>query len=147
MSLKEKIMPPVVLTLICIIASALLAFAYNATYVDTTGVITDKLAGGLTEIYGDSTGFEMLKNNDGTVRTYDGVTSVIADKNGNVSFEIIADGYSKGGLHLLIGFDSSGSICGISVLTIGETPGLGTKVKDSSFLDKFKGLSYMGPDT
>ena len=147
MSFKEKIMPPLVLTLICAIASALLAFAYNATYVDTTGVITDKLAGGLTEIYGDSTGFEMLRNDDGTVRTYEGVTSVIADNNGNVSFEISADGYSKGGLHLLIGFDGSGSICGISVLTIGETPGLGTKVRESSFLDSFKGISYTSPDT
>ena len=47
----------------------------------------------------------------------------------------------KGGLHLLIGFDESGSICGISVISIGETPGLGTKVQNKDFLDKFKGIS------
>ena len=57
------------------------------------------------------------------------------------AFEITADGYSKGGLHLLIGFDESGSICGISVISIGETPGLGTKVQNKDFLDKFKGIS------
>ena len=140
MSMKEKIMPPLVLTLICVITSALLVAAYNITYVDTTGVITDELASGLTEIYGGSDGFDMLMNEDGTVKTYDGVTSVITNGSG-IAFEITADGYSKGGLHLLIGFDEGGSICGISVISIGETPGLGTKVQNKDFLDKFKGIS------
>ena len=140
MSMKEKIMPPLVLTLICVITSALLVAAYNITYVDTTGVITDELASGLTEIYGGSDGFDMLMNDDGTVKTYDGVTSVITNGSGT-AFEITADGSSKGGLHLLIGFDESGSICGISVISIGETPGLGTKVQNKDFLDKFKGIS------
>lgn len=140
MSMKEKIMPPLVLTLICVITSALLVAAYNITYVDTTGVITDELASGLTEIYGGSDGFDMLMNDDGTVKTYDGVTSVITNGSGT-AFEITADGYSNGGLHLLIGFDESGSICGISVISIGETPGLGTKVQNKDFLDKFKGIS------
>lgn len=139
MSFKEKILPPLVLTLICVISSALLVAAYNLTYVDNTGIITDKLSEGLTEIYGSPDSFEMLLNDDGTVKSYEGVTSVISDGT-NTAFEITADGYSKGGLHLLIGFDDSGSICGISVLTIGETPGLGTKVQDKSFLDKFKGI-------
>ena len=140
MSMKEKIMPPLVLTLICVITSALLVAAYNITYVDTTGVITDELASGHTEIYGGSDGFDMLMNDDGTVKIYDGVTSVITNGSGT-AFEITADGYSKGGLHLLIGFDESGSICGISVISIGETPGLGTKVQNKDFLDKFKGIS------
>lgn len=141
MSMKEKIMPPLVLTIICVITSALLVLAYNLTYVDTTGVITDKLSAGLTELYGSADDFTMLLNDDGTVRTYDGVTSVIADSSGHTAFEITADGYSKGGLHLLIGFDENGAVCGISILTIGETPGLGTKVQDSAYLDRFKGIT------
>ncbi len=140
MSVKDKIMPPIVLTLICIITSALLTVVYNITYVDTTGIITDKLSSGLADIYKSDSGFEMLINEDGTVKTFEGVTSVISDGK-NTAFEITADGYSKGGLHLLIGFDESGAICGISVLTIGETPGLGTKVQNNAFLDKFKGIS------
>ena len=136
MSTKEKIMPPLVLTIICVISSALLVLAYNLTYVDTTGIITDKLSAGLTELYGSADDFTMLINDDGTVKTYDGVTSVIADNNGHT-----ADGYSKGGLHLLIGFDENGAVCGISILTIGETPGLGTKVQDSAYLDRFKGIT------
>ncbi len=141
MTVKDRIMPAFVLTLICVISAALLAVVYNLTYVDTTGIITDKLSEGLNDIYGSAQGFEMLKNDDGTMRTYDDITSVICDNNGNTAFEVIADGYSKGGLHLLIGLNNDGSVCGIYVLSIGETPGLGTKVQDKSFLDKFKGIN------
>ena len=136
---NEKIKPPLVLTLICLITCGLLVAAYEATYVDNTGIITDKLSAGLTEIYGSSEGFEMLKNDDGTLKTYDKVSSVLSD--GNVTaFEITEDGYSTGGLHVLVGVDGSGKVAGISILTIGETPGLGTKVQDSGFKAQFTGL-------
>lgn len=138
---KDKIKPPLVLTLICIIACGLLVLAYEATYVDNTGVITEKLQDGLTEIYGGYESFEILKNEDGTVLTYEGVTSVISDGT-SYAFEITADGYSSGGLHLLVGVGESGGISGVSVLTIGETPGLGTKVQDSAFLAQFNGVSH-----
>ena len=51
------------------------------------------------------------------------------------------DGYSKGGLQLLIGIDPAGKLAGISIVSIGETPGLGTKVLDAAFLDQFKGIT------
>ena len=35
--MKDKIMPPLVLTIICIVVIGLLVLAYNATYVDNTG--------------------------------------------------------------------------------------------------------------
>ncbi|MDE6709864.1 MAG: FMN-binding protein [Oscillospiraceae bacterium] len=138
---NEKIKPPLVLTLICIITCGLLVAAYEATYVDTTGVITEKLTAGLTEVYGSAEGFEMLKNDDGTVLTYDGVTSVLFDGE-NTAFEITADGYSSGGLHVLVGLNNSGAVSGVSVMTIGETPGVGTKVQDDSFKNQFKGVKY-----
>ena len=141
---NEKIKPPLVLTLICLITCGLLVAAYEATYTDTTGIITDKLTAGLTELYGSANGFEMLKNEDGTVLTYEGVTSVLWDGE-NAAFEITADGYSTGGLHVLVGVDKGGAVSGVSIMTIGETPGLGTKVQDSGFLGQFKGVRY--PDT
>lgn len=138
---NDKIKPPLVLTLICIITCGLLVAAYEATYVDTTGVITEKLTAGLTEVYGSDEGFEMLKNDDGTVLTYEGVTSVLFDGE-NTAFEITADGYASGGLHVLVGLDGSGAVNGVSVMTIGETPGVGTKVQSEDFRDQFKGVTY-----
>ncbi len=140
MMFNEKIKPPLVLTLICIITCGLLVAAYQATYVDNTGVITEKLEAGLTELYGSAEGFEMLKNDDGSVLTYDGVDSVISDGT-NTAFEITANGYSTGGLHVLVGIDTNGGVSGISILTIGETPGLGTRVQEESFLNQFRGVT------
>ena len=139
---NEKIKPSLVITLICVIASTLLVIAYNATYVDNTGVVTEKISAGLSEIYGSADGFEMLKNDDGTVFTPENVTSVLKDANGNTAFEIITDGYSGGGLHVLVGINSGDEVAGVAILTIGETPGLGTKVQNESFRDQFKGLTF-----
>lgn len=139
---NEKIKPSLVITLICVIASTLLVIAYNATYVDNTGVVTEKISAGLSEIYGSADGFEMLKNDDGTVFTPENVTSVLKDSNGNTAFEIITDGYSGGGLHVLVGINSDDQVAGVAILTIGETPGLGTKVQNESFRDQFKGLTF-----
>lgn len=136
----NKIKPPLVLTLICTIVSALLIIVYNATYVDTTGIITDSLRAGLEEIYGCSN-YTMLKNADGTVLTYDGITSVILSDDNKVSFEVIADGYAKKGIHVLIGVSDNG-IEGISFIELGETPGLGTKVRDDeTFVKQFIGIN------
>ena len=139
---KEKIQPSLVLTLICLIACALLVAAYEATYVDNTGVITDNMITGLEDIYGTSEGFTMKLNEDGSVYTPEGVTSVLTDENGNTAFEITADGYSSGGLHVMVGMSPEGAVAGVSVLSIGETPGVGTRVQEDSFLSQFKGLTY-----
>ena len=136
---NEKIKPSLVLTLICLIACALLVIAYEATYVDNTGVITDKMTAGLNEIYGTADGFEITLIGDDAP---EGVTSVLEDANGNTAFEITADGYSGGGLHVMVGMSSDGSVTGVSILTIGETPGVGTRVQEASFLDQFKGLTF-----
>lgn len=134
----NKIKPPLVLTLICTIISALLILVHNATYVDTTGVITDELRTGLREIYG-MTNYKMLKNEDGSVLTFDGITSVITSENGQIAFEVIADGYAKNGIHILVGVSDNG-VEGVSFVELGETPGLGSKVKDDTdFVKQFIG--------
>ena len=69
------------------------------------------------------------------------MTSVLKAADGRVAFEITSDGYSKGGLYMLVGMNTQGEVEGIAIMSIGETPGLGTKVQDSSFIDSFKGLS------
>ena len=72
----------------------------------------------------------------------EGVVSVIADSSKEKCLiELEEDGYSKGGLHVLIGVNSEGEIEGIYFLSIGETPGLGTKVQEKSFLDTLIGFN------
>ncbi len=136
--MQSKIRGPLVLTVICTVVSALLIVVWNLTYVDTTGIITDALRTGLEEIYGEGN-YRMLRNPDGTVLSYDGVTSVIVNDKKQVAFEIYADGYAKNGIHILAGVSDSG-VEGISFIELGETPGLGTKVRDDeSFVKQFIG--------
>ncbi|MHB1323159.1 MAG: FMN-binding protein [Coriobacteriia bacterium] len=46
-----------------------------------------------------------------------------------------------GPMHLVIGLDTSGSVTGVSILSMNETPGLGTKVlSEKWFLAQFVGL-------
>ena len=142
---KEKIQPSLVLTLICLITCALLVIAYNATYVDNTGVITEAMTAGLEEIYGTSDGFAMKLDENDKIYAPEGVTCVLVDENGNAAFEITTDGYSSGGIHVLVGMDASGAVSGVSVLSLGETPGLGTNTNKPEFLNLFKGMT--GPVT
>jgi electron transport complex protein RnfG len=146
--MPEKIKPPLVLTIICTIISALLIIVYNMTYVDTTGIITEDLAKGLDSIYGEGN-YNMLLNDDGTVLTYEGVTSVITNEKNQVSFEITTDSYAKNGIHVLIGVSDNG-IEGISFIELLETPDLGTKVRDDKdFAKQFIGINSneFVPDT
>lgn len=144
--MKDKIMPPLVLTMICVVVCGLLVMAYNATYVDNTGVLTDDMKAGCKEIFGEGS-YEIMLDPDAEEKTpvtfdAEGVNSIITDKENKICLiEITEDGYSKGGLHLLVGINSEGAIEGIYFLSIGETPGLGTKVQNDSFLGQFKGFN------
>lgn len=147
MKLKDKIMPALVLMIICIVISALVIGVYNLTYVDNTGVMTDALKEGCAEIFPEGS-FEIILEDKGensgdekTPLTYEGVEQIIIDKEkGLCVFEIISDGYAKGGLHVLVGIDTEGKVQGISIVEISETKGLGTKVEDESWLSQFCGL-------
>lgn len=140
---KEKIKPPMVLTLICLIACGLLVAAYEITYVDNTGVMTEELIDGINSVYGPgaSDAFEILKNEDGSVLTYQGVDAILSDGR-CTAFEVTTNGYSSDGLHCLVGLDAGGTVWKVAILSIGETPGLGTKVQDKNFLSQFRGVNY-----
>ena len=73
---------------------------------------------------------------------YDEIKNIAVTTDGRTAVEIVADGYSKGGIDILIGFDESGAVCGIEFVSLGETPGLGSKVRDEeSFRGQFIGAS------
>lgn len=136
--MKGKIMPPLVLMLISVIVCALLVAANAATKDKIVKAEEEKFNKSLSETFGkaDYTSLNL---------SYDGIESVTRDEKGRVIFEIIADGYAKSGLHLLIGIDENGETMGISFLSIGETPGLGTKVEtEKSFLEQFFGITDTG---
>lgn len=139
----KYVKPVLVLSIITTIVSALLIVTYNLTYVDTSGVITDALREKCVSLMGEG-GFEIVT--DWTDEGYniskpDNIERLIKKNDGTLAFEIITSGYNKNGLNLLIAMNENGSIKGISIVSISETPGLGTKVNSPDFLNNFIGLS------
>ncbi len=141
---QTYIKPTVVLMTIALIVSALIVVAYNLTYVDTTGVITPKLQAGCENVLGAGE-YTMLTETaeDGSLKqiAYEGTTSVIVDDKGQCAIEVFANGYSKNGVHLLVGFDKDGVVSGVSVISLTETQGLGTRVNTPDFLGQFVGAN------
>ena len=137
-----NIKPTIVLSAVTTIISALLIVAHNLTYVDTSGIITEKMLQKCTSLMGEA---EYSIVSDWKAYGYaidkpDSISKLIVGSNGKLAFEIIANGYNKGGLDLLVSMTADGAVDGIEVVSITETPGLGTNVNNADFLSLFGGI-------
>lgn len=133
--------PTIVLTAITTIVALLLIITHIFTYVDTSDIITDKLMAACIEAMGEG---EFAIVSDWQAEGYgiekpDSIEKLIKKSDGSIAFEIIINGYSKNGLDLLVAMGTDGSVKAVSVVSVSDTPGLGTKVQDSSFLAQFSG--------
>lgn len=148
--------PALTLALIVAIISTLLIVMYNVTYVDTSGVLTDKQSAAAMAIYGGSAEdysvvpAEITDENGnisgGWKQRLDGLSDLsriekVVEKNdGSLAFEVIVKGY-KDGFDIMVGV-KDGAVAGVAVVSAGEeTPGLGTKTNDPKFLSGFRGIS------
>lgn len=149
--MKKLIYPPVVLMIICVVVCGILVGAYKLTYKDTTGVMTDTLKSACESVFPDSKGedFNIVLDRSKTEKTpltfeNENINSIIlsSDKS-KCLIEVTADGYTKDGIHILVGINQADEIAGVEFISCGETPGLGTKLRDKKelFTDKLKGFS------
>lgn len=135
----DNFKPTVVLTCVTTIVAVLLVVTHQFTYVDTSNVITDKLNSALTEVMGEGEYSIVSDWMEYGAEKPDNVEKLIKKSDGSLAFEIVTDGYSKKGIDLVVAMNSNGTVKGVSVVSLGETPGLGTKVRNDSFLSQFKG--------
>ena len=135
----DNFKPTVVLTCVTTIVAVLLVVTHQFTYVDTSNVITDKLNSALIEVMGEGEYSIVSDWKEYGAEKPDNVEKLIKKSDGSFAFEIVTDGYSKKGIDLVVAMNSNGTVKGVSVVSLGETPGLGTKVQNDSFLSQFKG--------
>lgn len=130
---KDIIIPVVSLLLICLVSSALLGSVNLLTADRIEQLAAQSVADAQKQLLPadtykenetDGTSYFTAEDADGTVLGYIFTTS--------------SNGYG-GAIKLMTGITADGSITGISVLEINETPGLGMKAKDESFLSQFVG--------
>ncbi|MBQ3195716.1 MAG: FMN-binding protein [Clostridia bacterium] len=98
----------------------------------------------IEKIFSGSTDYEDITASVEAVEGVNAVYKVKSSSGGQDNYCVHSSAAGYGGaVELLIGFNCDGQIMGVSVLAAdGETPGVGQKIKEQSFLDGFKGLEY-----
>lgn len=143
-----KLIMPVLVT--CIVAATGLSLTYGLTAPRIAE--QDRLAEerALQVVLPDADGFERVEDPGlitaaegaaGEVEVIDVFQAIEGDTPIGWAVKVKSRGYG-GGMVLVIGLDTSGSTTGVTILSMNETPGLGTKVQSETwFLEQFAGLS------
>lgn len=125
--------PVVVLTVICILASALLGFTYNATKDTIAAVEKAASDAAMMEVLPGASSFSNLKENEGDLL-------LAAKDEGGAGYVFKVQDKGYGGKYVvMVGIDPQGAITGTKLLDNSETPGLGSKTGMPAFTDQFKG--------
>lgn len=134
---KDFVMPILVLTVICLVVSAALAFtnAKTAPIIEETARKTAEAA--RIEMLPEADSFELMELTD----LPGSVTEVYRAENGaGYVFMLETKGYG-GIISMICGMDADGVITDCKALSHSETKGLGSKITDSSFRDQFSGTN------
>jgi len=134
-SLPHLIRMAAVLTCICAVIAGLLA-AVNGL---TKDVIAENRAREKQEailaVFPQGDRFEDYTTASGET------VNVVLENNEIIGYtvNVVASGY-VGPVDMMVGIDRSGKVSGIRIVSMEETPGVGTKVRAASFLEQFIGL-------
>lgn len=130
----QKFLPSLVLMLVCAVVCGLLAAANAVTKDKIAQAEIDKVQKSLTAVFGEDTYTEIE-------HSFPDVTAVYQSSNGMMIYDVTADGYAKGGIRALIGVSPNGTIADIGIVSLSETPGLGTKISDPDYLAEYKNMN------
>ncbi|MGI6643540.1 MAG: FMN-binding protein [Bacillota bacterium] len=56
------------------------------------------------------------------------------------AMKVESRGYGQTPMELIVGFDKEGVVAKVIILSMSETPGIGTRVKDAAYLEKYEGV-------
>ena len=133
----ELIRPVIVLVAICIVASALLGYVHAVT----APVAEANAAEKAQEIYASLVpeAKEFVEVECGV----DGCTAALEARDGAgqvVAYVIVAQSKGYGGqVPIAVAFDAAGSVKSITAMSNDETPGLGTKIAQESYIGQYVG--------
>jgi len=130
------------LTLVCLVCSVLLGLVYEVTKAPIGAAAVTKTNAAISAVVPQ---FDNVPSEDvfTVALSEDEVLTVYPATRGGepVGYAVesfTASGFS-GTVKVMVGFDTEGTICGTSVLSHSETPGLGAKMTEPSFYGQFVG--------
>ena len=137
---EDFVKPIVVLTLICLVCAALLAYLNSVTRPIIEKTEADIAEAARSEVLPDSGGFTLL---DVALPEGSFVTEVYKAENGSgYVFMITGNGYGgKGTMNLITSLDPDGNIIATKTLQHGETAGMGSKTADEPWRAQFAGVN------
>jgi len=135
--LKDMIKLSVFLTIACAIAAAALSITYLAT--------ADRIELQKKAEINIALSRECLPGSSSIKTVKDHYVGY--DKNGRVTgyaFRVMPKGYG-GTIDMVVGINTKGHVLGVKILSMKETPGLGSKAAEPKFLDQFIGKTSKNP--
>lgn len=134
---KDILVPTVALLLICLVATALLAFTNSVTAKKIQENSVQKENSSRALVLPEAAEFSEAQTLESGVSYCVGTKD---SKEVGYVFTSGAKGYG-GTVSVMIGMDEDGVITGIEILSHDETPGLGANSTKPEFKDRFKGKS------
>lgn len=139
----DNIKPTLVLAIICIVATLLLVYAYELTKDRVAEQKALKFTQSAEVLFGDAE----LNVLDGENFGSEELLTVAVTDDGKTAMQLQVDGYETDGINVLIGIDENGAVCGIEFVSLADTPGLGSKIRDQAdFREKFYGKTQPGDE-
>jgi len=149
--LRSIIKPAIALLVICLVVSASLAFTYAVTKDKIEERSKLNAENARKEVLADADSFERVENIEKSINknpelglvkeVYKGVKD---ETPVGYVFMVVTKGYG-GDMNVTVGINNNGEITGVKIGDNSETPGLGLRVTDDSFLSQFIGFVPSGP--
>ena len=127
----KKIFPVIFVTVVVFLAVALLSWTNSITKDKIESQEEEQIQSMLGEMFPDMSRYAFE----------DDIYTVYSDET-QLGYAFLALGKGYGGnINILVGLENETTIKGISIISQSETPGLGARVSESSFVNEFAGLS------
>jgi electron transport complex protein RnfG len=140
--MKEALSKIIPLFVVCLIASAGLAFTYSATHEKILLEQQREQREAAAKAIPQATEFERLKNLNEAKQKFEELDLVLkATKDGKLigyAIQVLPRGFG-GPIRLMVGVDTEGKVIGLQVVEHLETPGLGGEIEEETFRGQFKG--------
>ncbi|HCC33002.1 MAG TPA: hypothetical protein DEQ28_03755 [Clostridiales bacterium] len=142
--MKESLRLPLVLATICALAAGILTVTHGVTGELIAARAAEALVAGLREVLPEAETFRD-RSDDPAVAGFPAIGQVHEGRRGDAVvgtvFRVTTAGYG-GTVEVLVGVDPAGSVTAVRVVgAAGETPGLGTRIKEPEFLNQFAGTA------
>ncbi len=135
--------------LILLLITAISGLILGVTNSMTEGIILERALesdrASLEVLLEDADGFEPVESAE--IDSVDIVTDVFVGTQGETvvgyAVKVAPNGYG-GEVEMMVGINTNDEITGVVILSQSETPGLGTKITEPDYTDRFIGLSAEG---